>query len=96
MAQPAPAQLVATSTYWQNIACNGGYNNITVTTTEQWVFYYTGTEDIFAVNAGAYSYTVTDALGTTAATSITVAQPSTITVTLTSGTISLYSAAQQP
>ena len=87
IAQPAPAQLVATSTSG-NIACNGGSANITVTATGG-VAPYTGT-GTFAVNAGTYSYTVTDALGTTAATSITVAQPSTITVTLTSGTIAVF------
>ncbi|MEO8768987.1 MAG: T9SS type A sorting domain-containing protein [Ferruginibacter sp.] len=86
--QPAaPAQLSASSTSG-TISCNGGTTTVTVSATGG-VAPYTGTGD-FTVSAGTYNYTVTDANGSTATTSITVAQPSAISVTISAGTIAVF------
>ena len=83
----APAQLVAASAAG-TISCNGGTATVTVSATGG-VAPYTGTGD-FIVSAGTYSYTVTDANGTTATTAVTVTQPTAITLTLSAGTIALF------
>jgi hypothetical protein len=67
------------------ISCNGGTTTVTVSATGGAAPYNgTGT---FTVTAGTYNYTVTDANGSTATTSVTVAQPSSLTSTVTPGTI---------
>ncbi len=68
-----------------NIACNGGSTNVVVSASGG-TAPYTGT-GTFTVTAGTYSYTVKDANGITASTSITVAQPTAIALTVTSGNI---------
>jgi hypothetical protein len=81
-----PAQLVASSSA-DEIVCFGGTTTITVSanggTTP-----YDGTGN-FTVGAGDYSYTVTDANGCQAATSISISQPDEITVTNTNRVASL-------
>jgi len=79
-----PETLVASSTSGA-IACNGGSTTVTVTGNGG-TAPYTGT-GTFTVTAGDYSYTVTDANGCTATTSITVGQPSVLTASSTSGAI---------
>ncbi|MFT3911846.1 MAG: T9SS type A sorting domain-containing protein [Ferruginibacter sp.] len=88
LTQPAqPVQLVASSTAG-TISCNGGTTTVVVSATGG-VSPYTGTGS-FNVTAGTYSYTVTDANGTTATTAVTITQPSAISVTLAAGTIAVF------
>ena len=68
------------------IACNGGMANISVSGNGG-TNPYIGTGN-FTANAGTSSYTVTDANGCTASTSITVTQPTTLTAGSTSTSIS--------
>jgi hypothetical protein len=70
-----PATLVASSA-GNNVLCNGGTTTVTVTATGG-TAPYTG-EGTFTVSAGTYSYTVTDANGCTATTSITITEPATL------------------
>ena len=84
--QPAIIPLVAASTVG-SISCNGGSTTVTVSATGG-TAPYTGIGS-FTVVAGTYNYTVTDAKGLTANTSITVSQPSAINATLTAGTIAV-------
>jgi len=79
-----PTALSASSTSG-SIACNGGSTTVTVSASGG-TAPYTGTGS-FTVTAGTYSYTVTDANGCTATTSITVAEPSLLTASSTSGSI---------
>lgn len=74
VAEPAP--LVATATA-ASILCNGGSADVTVTATGG-TAPYTGT-GIFNESAGTYTYTVTDANGCTATTSVTLTEPSLMT-----------------
>ena len=67
------------------ISCNGGTTTVSISATGG-VTPYTGTGN-FNVVAGTYTYTVTDASGTTATTTISISQPAVIDLTLTSGTI---------
>jgi hypothetical protein len=68
-----------------SIACNGGSTTVTVSATGGTAPYSgTGT---FKVSAGTYSYTVTDANGCSSTTSITVSQPSALSVSSSSGII---------
>ncbi len=85
--QPGPSALNAASTAG-TINCNGGTTTVTVTGTGG-VSPYSGTGN-FTVSAGTYDYTITDAAGTTATTSITVNQPAAITVTVSAGTITVF------
>ena len=87
------------------ISCFGGTSTVTVTATNG-IAPYTGT-GTFTVNAGTYSYPVSDANGCTASTTITVTQPALVvpvitasgplsfcdgnSVTLSTGTFSTYS-----
>lgn len=81
-----PAALVASSTMG-TILCNGGTTTITVSATGG-VPPYTGTGN-FVVNAGTYNYTVTDANGASSTTSKTVTQPTALSGSLASGTITV-------
>ncbi|MEO6669146.1 MAG: T9SS type A sorting domain-containing protein [Ferruginibacter sp.] len=83
----APAQLLASSAS-APISCNGGTTTVTVSATGG-TTPYSGTGS-FTVSAGTYSYTVTDATGTTATTSITVSQPSAISVSIAAGSIAVF------
>jgi gliding motility-associated-like protein len=79
-----PTLLQASSTATA-IACNGGTADITVSATGG-TAPYTGT-GTFTVNAGNYTYTVTDANGCTANTSINVGQAATLTISLSANPI---------
>jgi hypothetical protein len=80
-----PTLLTAGSTA-TSISCNGGSSTVTVTSAGG-TGPYTGTGD-FTVTAGTYTYTVTDANGCTAATSITVTEPTLLTAGSTATSIS--------
>ena len=67
------------------IACNGGTTTVTVSAAGG-TAPYTGT-GTFTVSAGTYTYNVTDANGVVDLVSVTVSQPSSILVELTSGNI---------
>jgi Secretion system C-terminal sorting domain/SprB repeat/HYR domain len=67
------------------ILCNGGNSTVTVSATGG-TAPYTGTGS-FSRTAGTYNFTVTDANGCTAVTSVTITQPSAITVSASAGTI---------
>jgi hypothetical protein len=77
--------LVATATLVAPIACVGGTTMVNVSGTGGAAPLTGG--GTFSVGAGTYSYTITDASGTTAATSITVTAPMAVTISATSGTI---------
>ncbi|MCK9499862.1 MAG: gliding motility-associated C-terminal domain-containing protein, partial [Bacteroidales bacterium] len=73
-----PTELIASSTFTP-ISCNGGNSTVTVSATGG-TLPYTGIGN-FIVNAGDYSYTVTDANGCSSVTSGTVTQPEMIVLT---------------
>jgi hypothetical protein len=79
-----PQQLMA-YTNGSDILCNGGTTDIYV---GAWggTFPYTG-EGYNTVTAGTYNYTITDANGCNAETTITVSEPSALTADVTAGTI---------
>ena len=77
--QPTTLTAGSTST---SISCNGGSATVTVTAAGG-TGPYTGTGN-FTVSAGTHNYTVTDANGCTATTSITVTQPSALTASISS------------
>ncbi len=81
---PPPVILVASSTQG-TISCNGGTTTVTVSATGG-TAPYTGT-GTFTVSAGTYSYLVTDGAGNRDTVSVVVTQPSIISVTVASGTI---------
>jgi hypothetical protein len=85
IAQPSALNISATT---GSISCNGGTTNVTISATGG-TSPYTGTGN-FIVTAGTYNYTVTDANGNSQSTSVTIAQPTLINATVTSGTISVY------
>jgi hypothetical protein len=68
-----PTVLTATSIITTPIACNGGTATVTVSGNGGTIP-YTAT-GVYTVTAGSYSYTITDAKGCTATTSIVVTQP---------------------
>ncbi|MBU3715056.1 MAG: T9SS type A sorting domain-containing protein, partial [Ferruginibacter sp.] len=70
------------------IRCNGGSTSVVVTASGGSAP-YTGI-GTFTVNAGTYTYTVKDANGVSASTSITVTQPTPIAVSLNAGNILSY------
>ena len=67
------------------ISCNGGTTTVTVSAAGG-VSPLTGT-GVFTASAGLNNYTVTDAAGTTVTTSVTISEPTAISLSLTSGTI---------
>ncbi len=79
-----PTQLNATSGAG-SILCNGGTTTVNVGANGG-TAPYTGTGN-FTVNAGTFNYTVTDANGCTATTSVTVTEPSLLTASSSAGTI---------
>jgi hypothetical protein len=68
------------------ISCYGGTTTVAMSATGG-TAPYTGV-GTFTVSAGTYTYTVTDANGTTGTTTVTVTQPTAITATVSAGTIS--------
>ena len=70
------------------ISCNGGSTTVTISASGG-VSPYSGT-GVFTVNAGTNTFTVTDALGTSASKTVTVTQPSVLNVSATAGTIATY------
>jgi hypothetical protein len=80
-----PTMLMASSSA-TTILCNGGTADITVTETGG-TGPYTG-DGTFNVNAGPYSYTVTDANGCTSTTTITVTEPTAISTSVTQVNVS--------
>jgi Secretion system C-terminal sorting domain len=80
----SPTALFASSNSG-SIACNGGTTTVSVSVNGG-TAPYTGTGN-YTVGAGNYSYTVTDANGCTASTSITVSEPSVLTSASSSGSI---------
>ena len=76
-----PAAFTATATISSPIACNGGQATVVVTGTGGTAPYSgTGT---FVVNPGTYTYTLIDANGCSATTTITVTQPAVLAATAT-------------
>ncbi|HPH86133.1 MAG TPA: T9SS type A sorting domain-containing protein, partial [Ferruginibacter sp.] len=69
------------------IACYGGTTSIVMTATGG-VGPYVGT-GTFTVSAGTYTYTITDAAGTTGTNAVTVTQPAAVSVSLTAGAITV-------
>ncbi len=86
--QPAAPAPLAASASAGVITCNNGTATVTVTATGG-VTPYVGTGS-FTVTAGTYNYTVTDANAGSVTTSITVTQPTAISVTTNNGTIAVY------
>ena len=80
-----PSVLTASSTSG-TISCNGGTTTVVVTATGG-TAPYTGAGS-YTVSSGNYSYTVTDANGCTATTAGSVSEPSVLTASSTTGTIS--------
>ncbi|MFM7218453.1 MAG: hypothetical protein ACKO1U_10575, partial [Bacteroidota bacterium] len=80
--QPAALSVTATA---GRISCNGGSTSVVVAATGG-TAPYTGT-GTFTRTAGSYTYTVNDANGCTANTSITINQPTVLSATSSSGTI---------
>jgi hypothetical protein len=80
-----PSVLTASSTLAAPVLCNGGNATITVNAAGGTPS-YAGTGS-FSAPAGPNSYTVTDANGCTASTSITVSQPTAVVVSAIAGTI---------
>jgi len=79
-----PSALTASATAG-SILCNGGTTTVTVSASGGTAPYSgTGT---FTVSAGTHNYTVTDANGCTANTSVNVTQPTALTATATAGSI---------
>lgn len=74
------------------ILCNGGTTTVTLTASQGTppYTYTSGTttqsSNLFTVGAGNYNYIVTDAAGLTASTSISITQPTSITVNVSNGT----------
>ena len=87
IADPIVTPLIAASTYG-TISCNGGTTIVTVSASGG-VSPYTGTGS-FTVTSGTRSYSVTDAAGNTASTTVNISQPSMINVMVNAGTISVF------
>ncbi|MDQ3048325.1 MAG: T9SS type A sorting domain-containing protein, partial [Bacteroidota bacterium] len=81
----APLMAMTSST---TILCNGGTSDITVSAMDG-TAPYTGT-GIFTVNAGTYTYTVTDANGCSANSTITVSEPIALMAMSSATTISCF------
>jgi len=80
-----PAALSASSSVVSNVSCNGGSNGSVSVAASGGTAPYSGT-GTFSVSAGTYSYTVTDANGCTANTSVTVTQPPALSASVSQNT----------
>ncbi len=85
IAQPS-VLLTATATAG-SILCNGGSTTVNVTASGG-VSPYTGTGS-FTKTAGTYNFTVTDAIGATKTVSVTINQPTALSMTLTAAPITI-------
>lgn len=83
--EPTPLNIAVASS---SILCIGGVSTVSVSATGG-VSPYTNTGS-YTVSAGNYSYTVTDNNGCTKSSTITVAEPSLLTSSLTASTILCY------
>src|SRR5207302_188573 len=78
-----PSALSAASSQGVAIACHGGSTTVTVSASGGTAPYSgSGT---FSVGAGTFSYTVTDANGCTAVTSVTITEPSALSAASSQG-----------
>jgi hypothetical protein len=77
-----PTAITVTASVVSPILCNGGTTSVTVSATGG-TGPYTGTGTFTNQTGGSHTYTVTDANGCTKSTTITINQPSAITVTAT-------------
>lgn len=89
-----PTSLVAIIT-GTNVSCNGGTNGAADLTPSGGTTPYTylwsngaSTQDLTAISAGNYSVTVTDSKGCTKTSSVTISQPSVITISISTTSIS--------
>ncbi|PLX08343.1 MAG: hypothetical protein C0596_07375 [Marinilabiliales bacterium] len=82
-----PTELTASSSAG-SIMCNGGSTNVTVTGNGGTIPY--SGDGTYTVNAGSHSYTVTDANGCTANTSINISEPTILVASSTSGEIACF------
>src|SRR5690606_37895502 len=82
-----PELLVITATAG-TILCNGGTTTVSVSATGGTQPYVPGVIGSYTVGAGTYSYTITDANGCTATTSVTISEPEELEVTANAGIIS--------
>ncbi|NCZ48376.1 MAG: hypothetical protein EBX59_12610, partial [Betaproteobacteria bacterium] len=73
------ASLTASASVSSPILCNGGTTTVNITATGG-AAPYTGTGSLANVTAGTYTYTVTDVNGCTASTTLTVTEPTPLTV----------------
>ena len=79
-----PTQVVASVSITTPIACNGGMATLLISGSGGTPSYQvSGNNFTPSVVAGTYTYTITDANGCTASTSITVGQPPVLTATIT-------------
>ncbi|WP_255156647.1 T9SS type A sorting domain-containing protein [Ferruginibacter sp. HRS2-29] len=88
VSQPAQVPALVAAATAGTINCYGE-NTIVTVTAAGGTAPYTGT-GTYTKAAGTYTFTVTDALGTTDDVTITVAQPAAITVSVATGTIAAY------
>ena len=80
-----PATTLACTGVSTTILCNGGTSTITISASGGTLPYVgTGT---FTVLAGTYSYTVTDSVGSSKSVTLTITQPTALTLNTTSGRI---------
>jgi hypothetical protein len=84
---PEPTALVASSSATP-IACNGGNSTVTINANGG-TSPYTGTGN-FSVNAGSYSYNVTDANGCSSSQAVSVSQPDLLSATAASAPIACF------
>lgn len=84
---PVVTTLIASSNSG-TISCNGGTTTVIVSASGG-VAPYTGTGS-FNVSAGSRTYTVTDAAGNSATTSVNIPQPALINITVNSGMITVF------
>ena len=85
---PGGVSTLTASSTSGSISCNGSTTAVLVSASGG-TAPYTGTGS-FTVSAGIYNYTVTDAAGIKAATSVTVTQPTVLNASVAAGTITVY------
>ncbi|MCE2846925.1 MAG: gliding motility-associated C-terminal domain-containing protein [Sphingobacteriales bacterium] len=83
LAAPAPLTL-ASATGTVNVSCAGGSDGVVVVSASGGTAPYSGDGTFTGLNAGQYSYTVTDANGCSSTLSVTIDQPLPISLTTTS------------
>lgn len=78
-----PPALVATCSVISNVSCNGGSDGSASVSASGGTSPYSGTGSFTGLAAGTYSYTVTDANGCTASCSVTISQPTALSLVCT-------------